>query len=100
MQFLPSFRGFRNQQKLLMTIAARLWTEEVPCSNTGPEKYGPGSNSPRVCAMAAVFWGNICKLSEGQRKWTTQFLRAVVIAYASWIGIRPPTVGPVELRRQ
>ncbi|GBM99308.1 hypothetical protein AVEN_258408-1 [Araneus ventricosus] len=29
-------------------------TEEVPCSNTGPEKYGRGSNSPRVCAMAAT----------------------------------------------
>ncbi|GBL88844.1 hypothetical protein AVEN_209689-1 [Araneus ventricosus] len=79
-----------------MSIAARLWTE-VPCSNTGPEKYGHGS---RVCAMAATFWGNICKLSEGQRKWAAQFLRAVVIAYASWIGIRPPAVGPVELRRQ
>ncbi|GBN33491.1 hypothetical protein AVEN_83419-1 [Araneus ventricosus] len=55
MQFFPSFRGFRNQQKLLMSIAARLPTEEVPCSNTGPEKYGRGSNSPRVCAMAATF---------------------------------------------
>ncbi|GBN25139.1 hypothetical protein AVEN_200190-1 [Araneus ventricosus] len=59
-----SFRlsgGFRYQQKLLMSIAARLWTEEVPCSNTGPEEYGPGSNSPRVCAMAATVWGNIYK---------------------------------------
>ncbi|GBN81149.1 hypothetical protein AVEN_34914-1 [Araneus ventricosus] len=45
-----------------MSIEARLWTEEIPCSSTGPEKYGPGPNSPRVCAMAATFWGNISVL--------------------------------------
>ncbi|GBM61870.1 hypothetical protein AVEN_239141-1 [Araneus ventricosus] len=43
MQFLPSFWGFQNEQKILMSIAARLCTEEVPCSN-----------NPRVCAMAAT----------------------------------------------
>ncbi|GBL88028.1 hypothetical protein AVEN_30605-1 [Araneus ventricosus] len=29
MQFLPSFRSFRNQQKILKNIAARLCTEEL-----------------------------------------------------------------------
>ncbi|GBM01560.1 hypothetical protein AVEN_59992-1 [Araneus ventricosus] len=59
-----SFRlsgGFRNQRKILGSIAARLCTEELPCSN-----------SPRACTMAATFWRNICKLSESQRQWTGQ----------------------------
>ncbi|GBM18989.1 hypothetical protein AVEN_31828-1 [Araneus ventricosus] len=102
-----SFRlsgGFGNQQKLLTSIVTDFGQKRYPASIQGQrEKYGPGSNSPRVCAMAATFWENICKRSEGQRKWTensVQFLRAVVIAFASWVGIRPPAVRPVELRRQ
>ncbi|GBN91360.1 hypothetical protein AVEN_86560-1 [Araneus ventricosus] len=62
-----SFRlsgGFRNQ-----SIAVRLCTEELPCSN-----------SSRVCAMAATCWRSICK----EVNWTetsVQFLWAVVYAY-------------------
>ncbi|GBL82657.1 hypothetical protein AVEN_263730-1 [Araneus ventricosus] len=37
--------GFQNQQKILMSIVARLCAEEVPCSN-----------GPRVCGMASAFW--------------------------------------------
>ncbi|GBM21472.1 hypothetical protein AVEN_161077-1 [Araneus ventricosus] len=43
MQFLPSFRGLPKPSKILKSIAARLCTEELPCSN-----------SPRVYAMAAT----------------------------------------------
>ncbi|GBN65669.1 hypothetical protein AVEN_274045-1 [Araneus ventricosus] len=51
-------------KKILKSIAVRLCKEELPCSN-----------SPRVCAMAATFWRNICICSEGQRKWTGQRLQ-------------------------
>ncbi|GBN26035.1 hypothetical protein AVEN_86875-1 [Araneus ventricosus] len=86
--------GFRNQQKILKSIAARLFTEELPCSN-----------SPRVCAKLqhsgeTSVNDRKVKGSRLDRDLSTVPTCSCNCICVSWVGIRPPAVRLVELRRQ
>ncbi|GBM59392.1 hypothetical protein AVEN_17424-1 [Araneus ventricosus] len=94
MQFLPSFQGLPKPTKNLNEYCG--WTlNRRDTLFQWPKGLLDGCN---ILEKHLEMIGRSKELD-----WTemsVQFLRAVVIAYASWFVIRPPAVRLVELRRQ